>query len=151
MNDIIIPITSPGKRYGEFEIDGTTLVKYWGTSYLVVVPKGIETIGYRAFANNPNIKQVVLQDGVGLIQNEAFEDCVNLETVQLPRSLWNIGFDVFYNCPRLRSVSFGNPNGWVIGLHEMETFYLSRGELTSDTVAAALIRKYCCSMWEKYQ
>jgi len=73
-----------------FQIDGTTLVRYLGIDTDVVIPDGIEAIGKAAFGNNNSVHSVVIPSGVKIIQENAFSCCRNLEGVTLPHGVARI-------------------------------------------------------------
>ncbi len=52
-----------------------------------------------------DIEHIKLPDGVTVIQDRAFANCVNLITVELPASLKEIGEEAFAFCENLRSIS----------------------------------------------
>ena len=51
------------------------------------------------------IKKVIISDGVTNISNNAFTDCISLESVTIPSSVTYIGNKAFYKCSSLTSVS----------------------------------------------
>ena len=55
----------------------------------VEFPKSLEYIGYSSFANCENLKQIIFEEDCNLtvIDIEAFEDCVSLESPVLPVKL----------------------------------------------------------------
>ena len=69
---------------GDFELDGTTLVKYHGTAENVKVPDEVTTIGYNAFKNNTTMKSLYLGKNVTTIENYIVEGCTALTTIGLP-------------------------------------------------------------------
>lgn len=86
---------------GNFQISGTTLLRYWGAENRVVVPDGITAIGERAFAGNEAIDKVILPDSVQRIGEEAFADCLILQTITLPDGLQVLEQGAFLNCVKL--------------------------------------------------
>lgn len=57
----------------------------------------VKAIGYKAFANNTELKSVLLPTNIAQIDNYAFYNCTNLENVTLGTSLVEIGDCAFYN------------------------------------------------------
>ncbi len=79
-----------------------------------VIPTGgkVETIGAGAFMG-ADITDIVIPDGVEIIENEAFRNCASLASVELPVSLIAIGEDAFRGCRALKSVKYsGAPSMW---------------------------------------
>ena len=61
-------------------------------------------IGDGAFADNTDIKKVVIPEGVTEIRGNAFSGCTNLETVVFPETLNYIYMNAFRDCPALKDV-----------------------------------------------
>jgi len=77
-----------------------------------VTPKGVHTIGYRAFARCGNLKRIHLGRDVIKIQSEAFYHCVNLKQVTMTNSLIYMNQSVFYGCFNLVDLKLSdNLNG----------------------------------------
>jgi hypothetical protein len=89
----------------DFQINGTTLVRYTGTEKNVVVPSTVETIGKTAFEDNLNIVTVTLPNTVKKIEAYSFWGCDNLETVILGTGLKSVDDYAFANCKGLESMS----------------------------------------------
>ena len=91
----------------DFQMDGTTLVKYNGTAENVSVSNQVKKIEAEAFAGNDHVRSVTLGDAVEVIGARAFSECSNLESVTVPDSVTVIENAAFSGCPSLRSVSVG--------------------------------------------
>ncbi len=89
----------------DFEMEGSTLVKYRGTEKSVTVPSTVEIIGADAFENNTEIEKIVLSNSVKKIEPYAFWGCENLETVVLGKGLSEVSDYVFANCKGLKEMS----------------------------------------------
>jgi hypothetical protein len=89
----------------DFQIDGTTLVKYTGTAQTVEVPNTVETIGKSAFEQNLNIVKVTLPNSVKKIEAYSFWGCDNLKTVVLGTGLKSVDDYAFANCKGLESMT----------------------------------------------
>lgn len=96
-----------GSEKEAFQMDGTTLVKYMGSSEVVYVPDSVRVIGYGAFENNDSIKKVVLPSRLETIEYNAFTECDNLLEIDIPDSVTYIGSAAFANCKSLCDVSIG--------------------------------------------
>ena len=59
-----------------------------------------KTIPHWSFENCTALKSVVINGELERIQQEAFKNCVNLESINLPGCEY-IGADAFYNCKKL--------------------------------------------------
>ena len=88
--------------YGCNNIEKVTLTKGTGTMVL----------GYRTrypwHFSKGVLKEVIIEDGVTNIGDEAFYDCIALETVILPDSITSIGNYAFYNCTSLTELTIPN-------------------------------------------
>lgn len=91
----------------DFNMDGTTLVKYNGTAENVSLSNQVKRIEAEAFAGNDHVRSVTLGDGVEVIGARAFSDCANLESVTIPDNVEIIENAAFSECPSLKSVSVG--------------------------------------------
>ena len=91
----------------DFQMDGTTLVKYNGTAEDVSVSNYVKRIEAEAFAGNDSIKRVTVGDSVEVIGTGAFSECSNLESIIVPDSVKVIENAAFSRCPSLREVSIG--------------------------------------------
>ena len=83
-----------------------TLVSYseseCKTSY--TVRSGTSIIGEYAFQGNMWIEEVILPEGVIMIDGNAFSGCTELRHVELPDTLLIISDNAFYYCPKLEGV-----------------------------------------------
>lgn len=91
----------------DFQMDGTTLVKYNGTAQDVSISNYVKKIEAGAFQGNDSVKHITLGDNVESIGNNAFSDCSNLVSVSVPDSVTTIGTAAFSRCPSLKEVSVG--------------------------------------------
>ncbi len=92
------------------------LLKYYGDDVDVVVPAYID--GYRilsinsnsVFADNTNIKSVVLPETLVEIGGRTFQNCTSLEKVVVPSGVGSVGNRAFLNCVNLDLIIFENPD-----------------------------------------
>lgn len=91
----------------EFQVNGTTLVKYNGTAEDVSVPNHVKRIEAEAFAGNDTVRHVTVGEAVEVIGAKAFSECPNLQSVTVSDSVEIIENAAFSGCPSLRSVSIG--------------------------------------------
>ena len=97
----------PATSASEFQMDGTTLVKYNGTAENVSVSNYVKKIESGAFANNDYIRHVTISDNVEVIGSGAFSGCKYLESVAIPNSVTTIENSAFARCPSLTQVTVG--------------------------------------------
>lgn len=72
----------------------------------ITVPGVIKSIPYKYFAEGTGLKTITLNNGVEEIENNAFENCVQLIEINLLDSIRTIGEKAFYNCGA-KSVTLG--------------------------------------------
>lgn len=70
----------------------------------VELPATIESIGYGAFANCINLKEIKIPEGVKKISDAAFENCKSLTLDSLPESITYIGNEAFLNCSAIEEI-----------------------------------------------
>lgn len=91
----------------DFQLDGTTLVKYTGTATAVSVPAEVKKIGEEAFAGNTTIQSVKLPDDLETIEYGAFGYCSSLKKIQIPDKVTKVGSGAFACCTSLSTVTLG--------------------------------------------
>jgi hypothetical protein len=90
---------------GDFQIEGTVLVKYKGAGGNVTVPTGITTIGKRAFYGCSSLSSIMLPASLTTIEEYAFSGCNKLSSIALPVGVTTIGDSAFFLCDSLISIS----------------------------------------------
>lgn len=88
----------------DFEIEGTTLVRYTGTDAYVAIPERVTAIGDGAFSGNTAILAVGFPGNLQSIGGSAFNGCSNLVSVSIPDSVTSVGAAAFANCTALAEV-----------------------------------------------
>lgn len=71
----------------------------------IVIPDGVDIIGWDAFCNFQNLKEVIMPDSVKEIRGGAFEKCINLEKVTLSKNITDIDGDAFKCCHSLKDIN----------------------------------------------
>lgn len=104
----------PEGRTGEVTIpEGTRKIADWAFSSCnvtsVVVPEGVEYLGWDAFAYCEDLKSVKLPSTLTEIDGCAFEGCLSLETLEIPETVTEIGSSVFDETPFLEKLRAKNP------------------------------------------
>ena len=74
----------------------------------VIIPNTVTSIGHRAFYNCTNLTSINIQDGVTSIGGSAFYNCTNLTSITIPNSVTTIGMSAFENCTSLTSITIPN-------------------------------------------
>ena len=91
-----------------FEMDGTTLVRYTGTAKTVSVSDTVKVIGEEAFAGNEFVTEIKLPKGLEEISYRAFADCSSLEKVTVSDNVRKIASGAFSNCKALKEFYIGS-------------------------------------------
>ena len=111
----------------DFEIDGTTLVKYNGRESHVIIPSTVTVIGKNVFFDYSFIKGVTIPSSVTtigenafgpteltsvtipssviIIEHGAFQEIPGLKNIDIPSSVSTIGDYAFFDCRNLTSVT----------------------------------------------
>ena len=71
----------------------------------VIVPDGVQSIGWNAFTNCTEIVNVQLPDTLTHMGTLAFNECVNLTTINIPSSMERFGNMCFTNCKSLENIN----------------------------------------------
>ena len=104
-----------GKFYGATGMTKVTIPasidsipEYWfqGCTNLEAVVIGSKKIGGNAFRGNAKLKNITLQEGVGLIYSAALCELPLLEAITLPSTLTLLGSWQFYNDTSLKEITF---------------------------------------------
>lgn len=133
---------------------GTYLIRYLGRAQASYeVAKGVETIGFGAFANQ-SINSISIPQSVKTIKDEAFSACVVSEINFLPNSnITKLSERMFFQCQNLVTVNLTN----LVNLNEIGRFafygcislnniYVADSVVKIDDYAFAL-----CSAMEKFE
>jgi len=92
----------------DFEMKGTTLVKYKGSAANVTIPTGVTAIGEYAFDECTSLTSVTIPNSVTSIAKGAFIRCTSLSSISIPVGVTSIGEYAFTGCTRLASISIPN-------------------------------------------
>lgn len=99
----------------DFIIENGVLTKYTGPGGTIVLPNGLREIGCGAFSGRRDLEgDVVIPEGVEIIRESAFYDCIKLRSVTLPESLLTIEFHAFLDCRSLTEITLP-PNVHEVG------------------------------------
>lgn len=130
--------------FGEFVIVGGLLSKYCGNDKDVIIPDSVTSIGEKSFTEafhvesitipdsvktigksifgngswgsnpRPQLKKLIIGDGVTTIDSYAFVDCIHLTKVVFGKALSHIGYNAFSGCKKLSKIDFSNTSVEVI-------------------------------------
>ena len=84
--------------------DKKKLISYFGNDSKFIIPKGVEIIGKRAFADKYNLVDILFPESLCCIEDEAFIYCTKLSKITLPKSVTAIGTRCFYGCANLSEI-----------------------------------------------
>lgn len=94
-------------KLSDFQLSGTTLIRYTGTAETVSVPDSVKVIADEAFANNSYMVNLNLPKDLEKISYAAFSGCNSLKKVVIPNKVTEIGSAAFCNCTSLSDVTIG--------------------------------------------
>lgn len=79
----------------------------------ITLPKtGLKTIGTKSIGIQ-TITELVIPDGVTVIQANAFYNCINLESITIPSSVTSIAHAAFETCDKLTTINYkGTQEQW---------------------------------------
>lgn len=73
-----------------------------------------QAIGYKAFAAEQSLKELVLPQNIKVIKSKAFLDCIHLRRIALPSTIEAIGADAFSGCDALEAISLDRNNNYTV-------------------------------------
>jgi hypothetical protein len=125
-----VPTVEAVNSSSDFQMQGTTLVKYLGDDLDVVIPDGVKTIGSEAFSDCDFIKTFSLPNSVITIEDMAFSGCTGITVFTLPDTTESLGTFAFYNCENLKTMYFGDElktlgEGVFLGCKSLEKVIIS--------------------------
>ena len=92
-----------------FSKNNETLITYpRGKSGVYTIPNNVRTISGSAFFGCDNLSNVVIGNGVTLIESLAFRECDGISSITIPDNVTMIAEYAFYNCESLIDVILGN-------------------------------------------
>ena len=121
LNLIVLPVVASGyNAAGNFGVDKDLWWHLVSETGVLTISKGETSTGEMEDFNNssktpwgyfgysPDIKEIIIEDGVTSIGNWAFGYCTNLLSVTIPNSVTRIGNNSFRGCGKLNSVIIPN-------------------------------------------
>lgn len=91
-------------RSTDFRINGTSLISYRGPGGNVIVPEGVTIIDMRAFSRRDNITSIKLPKSLVEIESYAFSDITSLTSIKIPNGVTEIAPGTFSGCDELVAV-----------------------------------------------
>jgi len=98
------------------------LFEYTGNGQ--VVPKDVVRVQFhpsvikvddKAFHKCSKLREVILNEGLQYIGQDAFEECTSLTSITLPSTLTEIGMASFYECKKLKTICLNENLMWMGG------------------------------------
>ncbi|MDO4413568.1 MAG: S-layer homology domain-containing protein [Erysipelotrichaceae bacterium] len=122
-DDGILTVSGEGSMYS-YDASAEESPFTWDRESIegIIIESGITSVGYAAFSNSANLKQVMLSDSVTLIEADAFAGCDSIQTVfyEGGEAEWNAvtiesGNDALQNAELVCDFSFDDqPRGIVM-------------------------------------
>ena len=82
---------------------------YWCSSLTeITIPEGVTKIGIQSFSNCSSLTEITIPEGLTSIGASCFLRCTNLESIILPETLTTINNNAFQNCVSLESIILPN-------------------------------------------
>lgn len=155
---------------------GIRVTKYLGTDTIVVIPETIEgepvvEVGGLMFANDSSVRgvlvpsgvteltqvftnnqnlEVVICEGVELVGDNTFNNCMNLHTVVLGDSLHELGENSFAGCSVLKEL-YISPNMTKIDKNIAPTVFFWCDSLTIIGESGSYIESFCAEQGIPFQ
>ena len=108
----VLTISGTGSMYNYSNYDTKTLPKYineYGSSITnVVIENGVTSIGDNAFYNCTNLKSITIPDSVSSLGYFAFSGCTDITTLMLSDNIKSIGAAAFFGCTSLKDIRIPN-------------------------------------------
>lgn len=118
----------------DFLIENGILWTYTGPGRNVVIPEGVTTVHYHAFAGCRHLTSVTIPDSVTSIDRAAFCDCTSLTSITIPDSVTSIGHAAFAGCSRLTGITIPDSVTNIGSIAFSRTAYDQKAENWKDGV-----------------
>jgi len=126
----------------DFDINGTTLVKYLGNDANVTIPNTVKVIGKEAFKGYTKLASVTIPTGVTSIGESAFQGCTGLTNVNILSTNIVIGQYAFFGCTNLYSVTISE------GVKSIDKYTFAHcTNLISITIPTSVVSIGECAFW----
>lgn len=129
--NIVIPdiVEYEGVEYEVREIGEWAF--YQSNTPSVTLPSTCSVIKYSAFQESALLEEIILNEGLTEIGENAFSNCINLKSVSIPGSVQKIGQYAFFNCDNLKSAKISEGLTTIEEALFANCFSLSEVELPS--------------------
>ena len=104
LKSVVLPVHAAVGANAFHKLQSLESVTVNGDGKTAALPREDAAIGYYAFFFCPELKEIVIPEGVETIGEGAFSSCQKLERVSLPASLKTIGRLAFLGCSSLKEV-----------------------------------------------
>lgn len=79
----------------------------------ITLPKNVTVIGEKCFYYCKNLKEVILNNKLEKINNQAFSGCNSLEKIIIPKSVTYVGEKIFEDCTNLKMIKVENTKEYI--------------------------------------
>lgn len=126
LSDGVLTISGEGECKGAVE---EAWDNYRSEITSIIIESGMTAIGYEAFKDCANLKNITIPETVSIIGGSSFKGCSCLESIELPDSVLTIGDWAFGQCTNLKSVKMPNNKVTIRG-----QAFIDCASLTSITI-----------------
>lgn len=128
IKEIIIPASVQEIGQDAFTLSGIEklVIKDLAAWCSVKKPGGFISSNTKVFLNEEEIKDLVIPDGVTIIEPNTFNGFKSIETVTVPADVDSIGNDAFLGCTNITKVTAHDIASWC-GIHFGNTMILQNG------------------------
>ena len=103
------------------------------------ISQGVTTVGFRAFDDCKNLKNIEIPASVRVIEDFAFFECHKLESIEILSSEVGIGEGAFEDCPALKTVKMPyvtEYHGWFVDSVNLTNVEMPSVEVIGDNAFA---------------
>ena len=95
------------------DVDKIKMLHHSENLKYVIVPSTVDTIDKSCFFGCSNIEEVILNEGIRILDGYVFSECKNLKKIIIPKSVRSIGMCCFSDCSNLEEVILQDGLGYI--------------------------------------